>query len=548
MRKEPIAALALACLLGSLAAASACREPTHILLELTTDVSCEQRLTTAVVVGTLADTAKSLDDRPAATATSACAARGGGEAFIGTLAITPSESDTGEVAIKVVTGIGIPPEQCTDPKDKRCIVARRVRKFEPHAKVTLPIALNDACRGVPCGVEETCSRGSCVSVRCEELGTCLPSSPRDAGSDGADDGGPADAGDAQVEDARAPTDAGAPADFALALGHKFTCALRRRDNAVFCWGDNHQGQIPESNPLVQPTPTQIRLPAGRISQLVAADARALVLFDDGEVWGWGEGNSGNLGPPPESVLLARRWSGVARVAAGRYTTCLKLASGTIECHGAKADKAQYAGNFAEHCTGANFLLGLTPTGRVLGARWETGAANPTTDAAFALDGAPDLGLTVTGVHCGDSFALARAPDGGVVGWGSNSPYVLTDDVDANVHPKVSLPSLGPFTTLATGIDHACGIREGAVSCWGSGEFGAVDGTRVGQNRPKPAPVSFDGAHERTAVAVYPGATHSCAVHSDGSVWCWGSNDQSQLGQPPSAAGVGATPKRVDLPP
>jgi hypothetical protein len=547
MRKRPVAALALACVLGSLAAASACREPTHILLELTTDVSCEQRLTTAVVVGTLADTAKSLDERPATTATTACAARGGGDAFIGTLAITPSESDTGEVAIKVVAGIGVPPEQCTDPRDKRCIIARRVRKFEPHARVALPIALNDACRGVPCGVDETCSRGSCVSVRCEELGTCLPS-PRDAGGDGAE-AGPADAGDAQIEDARAPTDAGTPADYALALGRTFTCALRRRDSAVFCWGDNHQGQVPGSTPLVQPTPAQVSLPAGRrISQLVAADDRALVLFNDGEVWGWGEGNSGSLGATFGPVPPMPLWSGVAAVAAGRYTTCLKLTSGVIECHGAKADKAKYTGGFDEHCTGANFLLGRSVSGRVVGARWEPDAPTPTGDAGFALDGAADLGLTATSVHCGDSFVLVRAADGGVAGWGNNSPYVLTDDVDAGLHGKVNLPSLGGFTTLAVGIDHACGIREGAVSCWGSGEFGAVDGT-IGLNRPKPAAVTFDLGHERTAVAVYPGATHSCAVHSDGSVWCWGSNDQSQVGQSASEAGVGAPPTRVNnLPP
>ena len=542
MRTRPVAALALACVLASLAVASACREPTHILLELTTDVDCQQRVTTAVVVGTLGDTAKSLDERPATTATTACAARGGGDAFIGTLAITPSESDTGEVAIKVVAGIGVPPEQCTDPRDKRCIIARRVRRFEPHARVTLPITLNDACRGVPCGVDETCSRGSCVSVRCEELGTCLPS-PRDAGGDAGDAG---DADDAQVDDARAPTDAGAPADYTLALGRTFTCALRRRDNAVFCWGDNAKRQVPGSPPGTQPTPTQALAPsARRISQLVAADDRALVLYGDGEVWGWGEGVSGSLGTTSGAVNPTLVWSGVAAVAAGRYTTCLKLTSGVIECHGAKADNARYTGNFAEHCTGANYLLGLTPTGRVLGARWESDAPNPTLDASFALDGAPDLGLTVTRVHCGDGFALARAGDGGVVGWGNNTPYVLTDDVDTNLHAKVSLPSLGPFTTLAVGIDHACGIRDGAVSCWGSGEFGAVDGTK-GLNRPKPAPVSFDVGHERSAVAVYPGATHSCAVHIDGSVWCWGSNDQSQLGQSPSDAGV--PPTRINLPP
>ncbi len=56
---------------SALAWASACREPTQLTLELTTDVKCSDHLTTAVVVGTLAQTAQSLAERPPAIQTSA---------------------------------------------------------------------------------------------------------------------------------------------------------------------------------------------------------------------------------------------------------------------------------------------------------------------------------------------------------------------------------------------------------------------------------------------------------------------------------------------
>ncbi len=83
--------------------------------------------------------------------------------------------------------------------------------------------------------------------------------------------------------------------------------------------------------------------------------------------------------------------------------------------------------------------------------------------------------------------------------------------------------------IAVGLDFACYIRttDGSVWCWGhnaDGELG--DGTYTSRSHPVQV-AGLPGA----ASAISVGEYHSCAImQTDGSVWCWGINDQSNLGQ------------------
>ncbi|HQY62475.1 MAG TPA: hypothetical protein PK141_13845 [Polyangiaceae bacterium] len=509
---------------SALAWASACREPTQLTLELTTDVKCSDHLTTAVVVGTLAQTAQSLAERPPAIQTSACTERGAGDAYIGSLVVVPSGDDTAEVAVKVVAGIGISPDQCTDPKDKRCIVARRVRKYVANTKLVLPITLNDACRGVPCGVDETCSRGQCVSVRCEDTNTCDPP-PRDAGADAGDGGEPPDA-DAAVRDGRAP-DGAVQVPFTMALGDGFACALR--SGVAYCWGKNEKGQTgqtPSQSAVTTPTRVTGVPPLPPFTTLHAAGDRVLALTGPGEVWGWGRNAGNNLGPGGDGVVAPQRlWTGVAAVSAGRFATCL-LKNETVQCFGDRltiGPTGVDGGTISELCTGATFALALSG-GRVFGVRNDMAAPTPS-DAGLGLTALASFGLDASHVYCGDLYAFATQANGDVLGWGENSYYTLTQDRDASgVVPVAPSPPLKGYQALAAGIDHACGIPESLpqirdqVRCWGSGTSGAVTGVE-GLNTPDPTEVAIRS--QSKPVAVYAGGTQSCAQFEDGTTWCWG---------------------------
>jgi hypothetical protein len=96
---------------------------------------------------------------------------------------------------------------------------------------------------------------------------------------------------------------------------------------------------------------------------------------------------------------------------------------------------------------------------------------------------------------------------------------------------------GSYTAL-TGLDgshaeprsippHFCGIdSEGSAWCWGSNELGVLgDGTTTARDDARPVL-----GHARfTQMSV--GDQHVCAVEAAGAAWCWGANSYGELGHP-----------------
>ena len=82
------------------------------------------------------------------------------------------------------------------------------------------------------------------------------------------------------------------------------------------------------------------------------------------------------------------------------------------------------------------------------------------------------------------------------------------------------------TSITAGGNHACALHlNGSLECWGSNSNGQLgDGTTV--NRPSAVAVIGCGSG---IMDVSSGSTHTCAVASNASVRCWGSNAQGQLG-------------------
>lgn len=81
----------------------------------------------------------------------------------------------------------------------------------------------------------------------------------------------------------------------------------------------------------------------------------------------------------------------------------------------------------------------------------------------------------------------------------------------------------------TKVTASCALHtDGTVTCWGDNSYGELgDGTNTGTG-----PVQVAGL--TGAVDVASGANDSCAVRSDDSVWCWGENTAGQLGVAPSS--------------
>jgi alpha-tubulin suppressor-like RCC1 family protein len=98
-----------------------------------------------------------------------------------------------------------------------------------------------------------------------------------------------------------------------------------------------------------------------------------------------------------------------------------------------------------------------------------------------------------------------------------------------------------WTAIATRFDHACALTgDGSLWCWGKnfeGQLGQDDQAGSSTDRPIPTPVTT--AHDFSSVGA--GQGHSCAIRTNGTLWCWGRNTAGELGLGPNA------PKQIRRP-
>jgi serine/threonine protein kinase/alpha-tubulin suppressor-like RCC1 family protein len=92
-------------------------------------------------------------------------------------------------------------------------------------------------------------------------------------------------------------------------------------------------------------------------------------------------------------------------------------------------------------------------------------------------------------------------------------------------PAFIPPPVRPRMTIMTGGLHTCLVSvDGRMFCWGGNDEGQL-GTGGSTRLSSPAAVG----PELRFTAVAPGLSHSCAIARGGSLWCWGENDHGQLG-------------------
>ncbi len=132
----------------------------------------------------------------------------------------------------------------------------------------------------------------------------------------------------------------------------------------------------------------------------------------------------------------------------------------------------------------------------------------------------------TSVVCGGDATCALADAGRLECWGDNSRGQL--GLFAPVQ-RVFVPTRvaegTTWSTIALGPESACAVQsDGSLWCWGSNTRGQLGvGDRDSRRGPALAPVGAGWA----SIAV--GGYHACATDHDGATWCTGRNDTGALG-------------------
>ncbi len=165
----------------------------------------------------------------------------------------------------------------------------------------------------------------------------------------------------------------------------------------------------------------------------------------------------------------------------------------------------------------------------------TAAAAPAPATAVIDIAAPVVNTPVLApslIHPGEPFAVtATATDGTdvasadvSVAGGAWTAMSATDGAFGGLSEGVTSTIAG-VVSISGGAWHTCAvIVGGSVRCWGSNSNGQLGN---GTTTDSPTPVAVSGI--TNAIAVSAGDSHTCAILDGGAVRCWGSNVDGQLG-------------------
>jgi alpha-tubulin suppressor-like RCC1 family protein len=338
-------------------------------------------------------------------------------------------------------------------------------------------------------------------------------------------------------DGNAPLAAAVFLPTGLCAGRTFSCAdilLPSGGTGVACWGDNQKGQLGIGGPALE-----------QVDRTDGINGIVRPVTD------------GTDAAPKDSI--GDPFVGLHGVTCGADFACALDALGQIFCWGANDAGQLGTGQANRTSSGVATLVsgGILANGLFAGARhacaldrrnrvfcWGEGSKGQLGQEPSRQSPEPlRVGrLAATRLALGRDFTLAAPEDASdVLGFGENAYGQLAtgNRISSNV-PVTSVGlELARVSLLASGpmAAHTCAIRDQSLVCWGANPLGQLgDGTRI--DRTQPAPVIEWSRTEAagTSSSLALGRSHTCAIDSEGGIWCFGANHRKQLGFFPLGVG------------
>ncbi len=297
----------------------------------------------------------------------------------------------------------------------------------------------------------------------------------------------------------------------VSAGRAHTCAVLA-SGGLRCWGDNTDGAVGDGQDVTASKPVSVTALGTSVGS-VSVGASETCAVSGGAAYCWGSGDLGsdhtvNHGLSTLPLLVQGQSSGIAQISAGYGGACSRSTSGAVTCWG----------------TNSRGRLG-------------NGSADPGSDipvpVSGILSGATDLSV-------GDEGFVCAVVSGGARCWGSNNMGELGDGTTTDRATPVPVTGLGSgVAAVAAGGEHACALTtSGGVQCWGNNLYGQLGN---GTTAFSADPVLVTGLSSGV-IAISAGYFNTCALKADGTMACWGHNDQGQVGDGTTTGST--TPKPV----
>ena len=329
---------------------------------------------------------------------------------------------------------------------------------------------------------------------------------------------------------------GAAVTAMISAGDHHTLALKS-DGTVWAWGWNQWGQLGDGHVdqtlNYSSTPIQVKGPGGsgylnNVVEVSAGHMYSLALRSDGTVWAWGYGNSGQLGND---------------ISGGNYFTAVPVqVKGPGAVSYLTGITAIAAGkDFSDHSLalksdGTVWAWGANGNGQLGDGTW-TFRKVPVQVKGPGGSGALTGVMAISAGH----HSLALKSDGTLWAWGTNNDGQLgigTAFDNKNTPVQVKGPGGSGFLTGITAISahsrHSLALRnDGTVWGWGWNLYSQLGNDEALSTYHRYTPVQAKGpggtGFLTGITAINAGHDHSLALRNDGTVWAWGNNMNGRLG-------------------
>ena len=427
---------------------------------------------------------------------------------------------------------------------------------------------------VPDGADSVGGGGDVLSGKADVPVATVPDGASGDSTDGGGDvlSGQADAPSAAVPDGasvdteRVGTDGGHVTPVAISAGLFSTCALLS-NGTVRCWGYNYYGQLGNATTTNSTTPVVVQGLNDAVALSASDGYHTCAVRADGTAQCWGSNVYGALGDGTTvdsySIKTVLNLRNIATISTGGGGTCAVHVDGTAYCWGEAP-----GGGFSDTPApiplkgvvsiqaGESDICALLDDGTV--DCWGSNSAGQIGNGTYGdalhpvLTPTPVQGLShVVALSAGTEGECAVLADGTAACWGANNHGQLGNGTVTNGPPygsstPVAVSGLTNVIAITTAGSYACALlSEGSVSCWGDNEDGTLGN---GTTTDSALPVAVPGLTD--IVAISAGIDHACALAVDGTVWCWGLNINGELGHAPTndsckGAVCSMTPVRVE---
>ncbi len=299
---------------------------------------------------------------------------------------------------------------------------------------------------------------------------------------------------------------------AVAAGQNHSLALTD-EGKVYAWGYNASGQLGNGTNVSSYLPVAVDtsgiLFGKRVIAISAGASHSAALTDDGLVFSWGIGTSGQLGNSyslSSSTPMAVTTTGVM---AGKTVTA-------IAC--------ELNATVALTSSGEVFCWGIGTSGQL------GNAASLTSNVpvAAAIPGVPGT-RTVTKITAGGNFAVALTSDNLLYSWGLGTSYQLGNGGSTTSNTPVAVTMSGvlsgkTISQISSGAAHTLVLAsDGLAFSWGTNTYG-----RLGNNTNTDASAPVAVLTSKTFTSVSASASFSYFLGTDGVLYACGLNTSGQL--------------------